>query len=128
MLLEIKVTIEQLTVFAHLTTQKVGELERASGFEVALKLGGSKNKLRDLKSLAAYLRNRLKIATPWRNEHIIEIKDRDLNWLLMFLREEFGVLTRAGASNYGSFLKIQELEEFIKYLEKQKKEAKVILS
>ena len=123
----IKVRIKELEAISHLVTDKLGEIERLPSKEIALRLGGSKQKIRDLENLAVYLRQCEKKAQKtdtW--AQFIELKEEELEWILMFLREELGLLVRGKASYYG-ILELRELEKLTEYLEEQKEEATVVL-
>ena len=122
---EIKLNSKELKALNHLINEKVAELQRLNALEIALRIGGSSSYFQDLITFSTFLRERVNLASPWRKEHIVEIKEKELQWAINFARDKMGQLIRARANYYGQ-MTIDEFEKLIKKLE-QRKGAKIVL-
>jgi hypothetical protein len=125
-LLEIELSLRELKVLSHLVIEKVTELQRLQVDKITSKLGGSYRYFQDLILFSAFIKNRISLAPDWKKNHIIELKEKELEWVINFAREKMGELVRTGATNYGE-MKIEEFKSFVEKLERQKKEARIVL-
>lgn len=128
LVLEFGLKREELEVLNHLVAIKRGQLERELESKAALVLGGSSCRLKDLEFLQNYLWDRLKLSEENKKGAVqlkVQLKKKEIKWIIIFAREELGQLIRSNANRYGP-LKLGEFENLIKFLEEQIKERRIV--